>query len=729
MSRSLGRLWAGVAACVCAALSLHARGQCGDWEAVGTPPRVNSTARMIELDIDGDGPQPSKLVVAGNGPIGGVQGALVMWDGDQWSRLAAPGSADALCVHDGRLVVVNWQGRCIQRREWTGAWTTLAAVTTWGSFQLASDGTSLYFSGGRLEAGGQTLTSGIKKFDGSSWSEIPGDLTNFGSAAVPAQIVAFGGRVAVSGQFSHIDGVPFQRFALWNGAAWETPGWNDYHTPRIGLFQNQLYAIGRDILKLVDGAWQVVPRWTIPGYGHATDVGVSGSLIDASGIYLFGNYFPTPLRFDGQAWTPHSFWPGWVMTSGGVWRGQLVGTMDINFGWNPGSATIAVDEHGSWRPLGDGLTNAPSAMLAWNGCLYIGGIGGAGGLTTGGIASFDGHAWDTLAGGVPRISYWGDFNAMVAANGALVVAAGGYVQESPTQFRRVGLWSWDGMAWTEFPGGWRSVRLLEVHQESLIACGTRTGVSGDRVARWNGASWTDIATECDLLGRLWSDGQRLWSTGTLTPVGGSALSGLAAWDGAQWSAAMDGLPWAGPMAVLQGSVHLSDGCGRVYRWNGTRWDRVAGTDGACHGSRSMTEYHGDLMIDGFPSERWSPDQGLRPFGTDAQTLNGSPGPRPVAVFHDSVYYGGELSVYAPGFTRNYLVRWTDRPLCDCDGIDFNRDGLSPDITDVTDFFEVFQGGECVNGLCDIDFNNDGLFPDTLDIQAFLSVFSGGECGQ
>ncbi len=64
----------------------------------------------------------------------------------------------------------------------------------------------------------------------------------------------------------------------------------------------------------------------------------------------------------------------------------------------------------------------------------------------------------------------------------------------------------------------------------------------------------------------------------------------------------------------------------------------------------------------------------------------------------------------------------------CDDIDFNRDGLFPDTTDIDDFLSVFSGGPCSTGTCgDTDFNNDGLFPDTADIDSLLSVFSGGPC--
>jgi hypothetical protein len=64
----------------------------------------------------------------------------------------------------------------------------------------------------------------------------------------------------------------------------------------------------------------------------------------------------------------------------------------------------------------------------------------------------------------------------------------------------------------------------------------------------------------------------------------------------------------------------------------------------------------------------------------------------------------------------------------CDSIDFNGDGVFPDLQDVVEFFFVFGGGACTTGTCnDIDFNNDGVFPDLQDVVKYLDVFGGGNC--
>jgi spore coat protein A len=62
----------------------------------------------------------------------------------------------------------------------------------------------------------------------------------------------------------------------------------------------------------------------------------------------------------------------------------------------------------------------------------------------------------------------------------------------------------------------------------------------------------------------------------------------------------------------------------------------------------------------------------------------------------------------------------------CDSVDFNGDGLFPDLLDVIDFFEVFSGGDCPP-CADIDYNNDGVYPDLQDVVKYLDVLAGGAC--
>lgn len=73
----------------------------------------------------------------------------------------------------------------------------------------------------------------------------------------------------------------------------------------------------------------------------------------------------------------------------------------------------------------------------------------------------------------------------------------------------------------------------------------------------------------------------------------------------------------------------------------------------------------------------------------------------------------------------YFLRIGEYP---CNDIDYNNDGIFPDVQDLLDFLDVFGGGPCPTPRCDgLDFNNDGIFPDNDDLFLFLNVFGGGSC--
>lgn len=64
----------------------------------------------------------------------------------------------------------------------------------------------------------------------------------------------------------------------------------------------------------------------------------------------------------------------------------------------------------------------------------------------------------------------------------------------------------------------------------------------------------------------------------------------------------------------------------------------------------------------------------------------------------------------------------------CNSIDFDGDGVFPDLQDIVAYLDVFAGGQCPTASCaPIDYNNDGVFPDLADVVALLRVFSGGTC--
>jgi hypothetical protein len=64
----------------------------------------------------------------------------------------------------------------------------------------------------------------------------------------------------------------------------------------------------------------------------------------------------------------------------------------------------------------------------------------------------------------------------------------------------------------------------------------------------------------------------------------------------------------------------------------------------------------------------------------------------------------------------------------CNTIDFNNDGLWPDLRDVVEYLEQVASPDARCIACDsTDFNNDGVAGDLADTAAFLEAFAGVPC--
>jgi hypothetical protein len=114
---------------------------------------------------------------------------------------------------------------------------------------------------------------------------------------------------------------------------------------------------------------------------------------------------------------------------------------------------------------------------------------------------------------------------------------------------------------------------------------------------------------------------------------------------------------------------------------------------------------------------------------------GGTGVLTLVVNHAPNAIGAVAATYAGTNNINYrgpsLVVFPGGPvLPTCGSIDFNRDGLFPDDSDLVDFLNVLAGGICSTdpepGCDTIDFNGDGLFPDDNDLIDFLIVLAGGQ---
>jgi hypothetical protein len=126
-----------------------------------------------------------------------------------------------------------------------------------------------------------------------------------------------------------------------------------------------------------------------------------------------------------------------------------------------------------------------------------------------------------------------------------------------------------------------------------------------------------------------------------------------------------------------------------------------------------------------PADFFFPNVNPGNFSPLFQTVVGGAAPGTQVCARFSVHLNGEVCC-------SVLKCFTVPPCAngsDCDDVDFNGDGVYPDVLDLDDFLSVFAGGPCSNdpNCGDIDFNNDGVSPDVEDINDFLSVLGGGPC--
>ena len=192
--------------------------------------------------------------------------------------------------------------------------------------------------------------------------------------------------------------------------------------------------------------------------------------------------------------------------------------------------------------------------------LYVGGeFRGAGGTDAKGIARWDGSGWKTLGDGIP--------------GGFFVYALAVYD---------------DGSGPALYVGG------------NFLTIG---GVAANRIAKWDGSSWSRLgsgvwtagaASSSVLALTVYDDGSgpALYAGGPFTVAGGVSALHVAKWDGSAWSALGGGVTGAldpevraltvfddgsGPALFAGGKFTSAGGvaASRIAKWNGSSWSALS----------------------------------------------------------------------------------------------------------------------------------------------------------
>lgn len=601
---------------------------------------------------------------------------------ETWSALGAglDGYAKALAVGGGNLYAggsFDTAGGTVARNiaRWDGAsWSALGSGVDNMVMALAWAGNQLY-AGGYFEMAGGNPASRLAAWDGGAWSEFNG-----GAGDAVTSIAPFGLGIAIAGWFTTVGPVTqtvnARSVARWSGSDWSAPGggiappgW----AKALAAAGGNLYAAGTfttaggipaNHVARWDGA-----AWTSLGSGLSQTSGAfdaSALAADATQVYVGG-------AFDraGGVTTPNIARWG---SSNGAWSALGQGINDDRVGDAEVSAVVRTllpvggdviaaghyreaggvrvnavsrwsNAAGAWSAVGGGLGGDASvyALAMYGSDLYAGGaFTDAGGVSVANIARWNSAsgAWSPLGSGA------NGFVSAIAAGPGKVYIGGGFQQAggAPANY----LAEWDGVSWKPLGDGvisyGPSVLALELLGDDLFIGGQFTSLSGTiatSIGRWNtlARQYYDIGGVggCFKAGclaprvnALKSNGAELFVAGDFTTAGGVPASGIAAWNGASWSALGAGVNGpiygiaAGPFELFAaGAFTMAGGAPANHI---ARWDRV---------TRAWSALGSGITLD----DRLS-----------------YPSVNAVALSGGAVYAGGDL-IAAGGKPSWHIARW------------------------------------------------------------------------
>lgn len=392
------------------------------------------------------------------------------------------------------------------------------------------------------------------------------------------------GEVYVGGQFHWAGGVAVNNIAKYNPA---THSWSALGSGFIGpsaevdalavTSSGTVYAGGR-FLKAWGNPASYLAKWNGNSWssvGGGVDSGVNAMAVSGRKLYV-GGYFKTA-------------------------GGKTVNALAV---WD--------ETKGSWAGVGHGVDGYIYALAMSGSTLYAGGhFTKAGGVVTNNLAKWNGSTWSALGGGVSAAPYDTSVNA-IAVNGNDLYVAGFFTQAGSlpaNDFAR-----WNGSAWSapsiSFDLGsndWLSVNAVASIGSTVYVAGNfafsainpdHTPVVAQNIVGWNPATgyWSNVGDVNGNTLTALAVGGKLFVGGGFTLAGSVNTGGIAAWDGAQWSAfgtnvsqSVDGPITA--LAVDGSDVYVGgrfDRAGTVTVHNLARWNRATNTWSDVGGGVTLT---------------------------------------------------------------------------------------------------------------------------------------------
>lgn len=252
------------AACVVLSVAKLATAQCtGEWVAgSGTPGFTLSVSpsssrfvgRMMTWDPDGTGPQPEVLIAAGtfSEAFGVPANNVAAWDGSSWRALGAGANHTVQSL-------TEFQDELVVGGQFTSAGGVAAShVAAWNGRSWRAFGAGLpsldvhglaTFNGDLIASNGYT----VNRWNGTVWQTI-------GTASSPIYgLGVYRNELIAIGDFQTIGGVQAAGVAAWNGQSWRSLGTNSGSIARgITEYRGELIVVAGAVRAWNGSTWRVL---------------------------------------------------------------------------------------------------------------------------------------------------------------------------------------------------------------------------------------------------------------------------------------------------------------------------------------------------------------------------------------------------------------------------------------------------------------------------------------
>jgi hypothetical protein len=527
-----------LAAVIALVLSASVHGQCSqDWQSIGPifghHGRVNSTTKW---DPDGAGPEPERLVVAGDFRLAGTGPAtnVAQWDGENWSPLGTGinGPVNAVAEFGGEVIaggkftsaggvpvtnIARWDGH--EWRPLAGGVNPVNALAVYnGDLIAATTGNTVRWNGSQWQpiggcsgvsalgvynqklicaAGYPTWSACIQSWNGSTWQAL--SITNLDLVQFTKfySIAEYQGQLVITGDF--------QCGGIWGVAAWNGSAWTPFGTT---------------------------------GFNYAYVAAINGDLILTGRIAFNGPL--TVVRRVANAWEAIAVQPGSFLNTSlaapGSFRGDLIVAGAFGAWGGADAHSVARWDGAAWNELGRGVDLAPSAIVyslsSQGGELFAGGsFDTVASVKCNAVARWDGSRWDSLAGGM---SASGPVAPIVFAltpyqNG--FVAAGAFASAGGVPANNIAMWNGD--RWSALGPGIAGTYAAATYRGGLFVGSSQGGAN--YVLGWDGNQWSPAGGELDgIVYSMAVYNDELYVGGSFTNIGGIVARGIARWNGLVW---------------------------------------------------------------------------------------------------------------------------------------------------------------------------------------------------